>query len=109
MLQRDPDLRAEGVVAEYQRALAAGDVDAITATFESDGYAPRTYRPRVRPPRPRRPAPVLRRRSAVRLEELLAAIDVVGGAGERRVRHDVDGKRGDVLGSYDPADRQRVA
>ena len=39
MLQRDPDLRAEGVVAEYQRALAAGDVDAITATFESDGYA----------------------------------------------------------------------
>ena len=29
MLQRDPDLRAEGVVAEYQRALAAGDVDAI--------------------------------------------------------------------------------
>ena len=31
--------RAEGVVAEYQRALAAGDLDAITATFESDGYA----------------------------------------------------------------------
>jgi hypothetical protein len=26
-------------VAEYQRALAAGDVDAITATFEPDGYA----------------------------------------------------------------------
>ena len=39
MLQRDPDLRAEGVVAEYQRALAAGDLDAITATFEPDGYA----------------------------------------------------------------------
>jgi hypothetical protein len=39
ILQRDPDLRAEGVVAEYQRALAAGDVDAITATFEPDGYA----------------------------------------------------------------------
>lgn len=39
MLQRDTDLRAEGVVAEYQRALAAGDVDAITATFEPDGYA----------------------------------------------------------------------
>jgi SnoaL-like domain len=39
MLQHDPDLRAEGVVAEYQRALAAGDVDAITATFEPDGYA----------------------------------------------------------------------
>ena len=39
MLQRDPDVRTEGVVAEYQRALAAGDVDAITATFEPDGYA----------------------------------------------------------------------
>ena len=37
MLQRDPDLRAEGVVAQYQRALAVGDVDAITATFEPDG------------------------------------------------------------------------
>ena len=39
MLQRDPDLRTEGAVAEYQRALAAGDVGAITATFEPDGYA----------------------------------------------------------------------
>jgi hypothetical protein len=39
LLQRDPDLRAERVVAEYQRALAAGDVDAILATFEPDGYA----------------------------------------------------------------------
>jgi hypothetical protein len=39
MLQRDPDLRAAGVVAEYQHALAAGNVDAITATFEPDGYA----------------------------------------------------------------------
>jgi SnoaL-like domain len=39
MLQRDPDLRIEGVVADYQRALAAGDVDAITATFEPEGYA----------------------------------------------------------------------
>jgi hypothetical protein len=39
MLQRDPDLRPAGVVAEYQSALAAGDVDAITATFEPDGYA----------------------------------------------------------------------
>jgi hypothetical protein len=39
LLQRDPDLRAEGVVAEYQRALAAGDVDAIMATFEPNGYA----------------------------------------------------------------------
>jgi SnoaL-like domain len=39
LLQRDPDLRAEGVVAEYHRALAAGDVDAIMATFEPNGYA----------------------------------------------------------------------
>ena len=39
LLQRDPHLRVGGVVAEYQRALAAGDVDAITATFEADGYA----------------------------------------------------------------------
>jgi len=39
LLQRNPDLRAEGVVAEYQRALAAGDVDAVIATFEPDGYA----------------------------------------------------------------------
>jgi hypothetical protein len=34
MLQRDPRLRASDVVAEYQRALSAGDVDAILATFE---------------------------------------------------------------------------
>jgi hypothetical protein len=27
-----------GAVADYQRALAAGDVDAIVATFEDDGY-----------------------------------------------------------------------
>jgi hypothetical protein len=39
MLQRDPDLRLERVVAAYQRALAAGDADAIIATFEPDGYA----------------------------------------------------------------------
>jgi hypothetical protein len=39
LLQRDPDVRAEGVVGEYQRALEAGDSDAITATFEPDGYA----------------------------------------------------------------------
>jgi SnoaL-like domain len=39
LLQRNPDLRAEGVVAEYQRALAAGDVDAVIATFEPNGYA----------------------------------------------------------------------
>jgi hypothetical protein len=39
MLQRDPDLRASDVVAEYQGALAAGELDAIVATFEPDAYA----------------------------------------------------------------------
>jgi hypothetical protein len=39
LLQPDPELRESGVVAEYQGALAAGDVDAIVALFEPDGYA----------------------------------------------------------------------
>ena len=39
VLQPDPELRQSGVVAEYQAALAAGDVDAIVAAFEPDGYA----------------------------------------------------------------------
>jgi len=39
LLQPDPHLRESDVVAEYQRALAAGDADAIAATFEPDGYA----------------------------------------------------------------------
>ena len=39
LLQPDPALRQSDVVAEYQRALAAGDVDAIVAAFEPDGYA----------------------------------------------------------------------
>jgi hypothetical protein len=39
LLQPDPELRGSGVVAEHQRALAAGDVDAIVAVFEPDGYA----------------------------------------------------------------------
>jgi hypothetical protein len=39
LLQPDPQLRASDVVAEYQRALSAGDVDAIVAAFEPDGYA----------------------------------------------------------------------
>lgn len=39
LLQPDPELRASDVVAEYQHALAAGDVDAIVAAFEPDGYA----------------------------------------------------------------------
>jgi hypothetical protein len=37
VLQPDPDLRGSDIVAEYQRALAAGDVDAILAAFETDG------------------------------------------------------------------------
>ncbi len=39
LLQGDPELQTPDVVAEYQRALSAGDVDAILATFERDGYA----------------------------------------------------------------------
>ncbi len=39
LLQRDPELCASDVVAEYQRALATGDLDAIVATFEPDGSA----------------------------------------------------------------------
>jgi hypothetical protein len=37
LLQRDPALRESDVVGAYQRALAAGDVDAIVALFEADG------------------------------------------------------------------------
>jgi SnoaL-like domain len=36
VLQPDPDLEAPDVVGEYQRALAAGDVEAIVAAFEPD-------------------------------------------------------------------------
>lgn len=39
VLQRGPELREPDVVAEYQAALGAGDVDTIVATFEPDGYA----------------------------------------------------------------------
>ena len=39
LLQPDPELRESDIVAEYQRALTAGDVDAIMAAFEPDGYA----------------------------------------------------------------------
>ncbi len=42
-------------------------------------------------------------------DELLAAVDVVGRAGERRVGHDVHGERGDVGRSDDASDRQRRA
>jgi hypothetical protein len=39
LLNSDPQLRVSDVVAEYQRALSAGDVDAIVVAFEPDGYA----------------------------------------------------------------------
>lgn len=39
LLQPDPELRESDVVADYQRALSAGDADAIVAAFEADGYA----------------------------------------------------------------------
>jgi SnoaL-like domain len=38
LLPADPNAHVTGAVADYQRALAAGDVDAIVATFEEDGY-----------------------------------------------------------------------
>jgi SnoaL-like protein len=38
VLQPDADLHAPDVVGEYQRALAAGDVQAAVAAFESDAY-----------------------------------------------------------------------
>jgi SnoaL-like domain len=38
LLQPDPDVHAPDVVGEYQRALAAGDVEATVAAFESDAY-----------------------------------------------------------------------
>jgi hypothetical protein len=39
LLQPDPELRESDVMADYQDALARGDVDAIVATFDPDGYA----------------------------------------------------------------------
>jgi len=39
LLQPDPKVRESDVVWEYQRALAAGDAEAIVAVFEADGYA----------------------------------------------------------------------
>jgi SnoaL-like domain len=39
LAQADPELRTADVVADYQRALATGDLDAIVALFEPDGYA----------------------------------------------------------------------
>jgi ketosteroid isomerase-like protein len=39
LLQPDTQFRETDVVADYQRALAAGDVATIVSTFEPDGYA----------------------------------------------------------------------
>jgi hypothetical protein len=39
LLQPDPELREPDVVGEYQDALSGGDLDAIVAAFEPDGYA----------------------------------------------------------------------
>lgn len=39
LLQPPPELRAPDTVADFQAALAGGDVDAVVATFEPDGYA----------------------------------------------------------------------
>jgi hypothetical protein len=38
LLQLDPDVHGDGVIGEYQRALAAGDVEAAVATFEPDAF-----------------------------------------------------------------------
>ena len=39
LLPRDPNLVVPDVVGEYQRALAAGDLEAVLATYEEDAYA----------------------------------------------------------------------
>jgi hypothetical protein len=39
LLPEDPGLHAEGAPGDYQRALAEGDLEAVVATYESDGYA----------------------------------------------------------------------
>ena len=38
LLEPDPELRPSDVIGDYQRALAAGDAEAIVATFEPDAY-----------------------------------------------------------------------
>ncbi len=38
LLQPDPELKLPDVVADYRRALSAGDVTAVVAAFEPDGY-----------------------------------------------------------------------
>ena len=43
----------------------------------------------------------------IRSDELLAAIDVIRRTGKRRIGHDVDGERRDVLGADDTPDGKR--
>ena len=38
LLSRDPGLMVTDVIAEYQKALAAGDIEVIVHTFDPDGY-----------------------------------------------------------------------
>jgi hypothetical protein len=38
VLQLDPDAHPAGVVGEYQRALAAGDLEGVLAAFEPDAH-----------------------------------------------------------------------
>jgi hypothetical protein len=39
LLPRDPNVVVPDVVGEYQRALAAGDLEAMMATYDEDAYA----------------------------------------------------------------------
>jgi hypothetical protein len=39
LLPRDPNIVVPDAVGEYQRALAAGDLEAVLATYEEDAYA----------------------------------------------------------------------
>jgi hypothetical protein len=39
LLPADPELHVQGVVGNYQRALAEGDIESIVGAFEPDGYA----------------------------------------------------------------------
>ncbi len=39
LLPRDPNIVVPDVVGDYQRALAAGDLEAVLATYEEDAYA----------------------------------------------------------------------
>ena len=38
LLQADPDVHEDDIIGEYQRALAAGDVEGVVSTFQPSGY-----------------------------------------------------------------------